>query len=50
MRAADKELIFNCFKKHFVFYALNDSDIESLLSKMAFYEVEDGEFIFKQGD
>jgi len=46
MDANGKELIFNCFKKHFVFYALNDSDMETIISKMAYYEVNDGDFIF----
>eukprot|EP01017_Pseudomicrothorax_dubius_P018366 TRINITY_DN2034_c0_g3_i3.p1 TRINITY_DN2034_c0_g3~~TRINITY_DN2034_c0_g3_i3.p1 ORF type:complete len:734 (-),score=140.48 TRINITY_DN2034_c0_g3_i3:35-2236(-) len=37
-------------RKHFVFYNLSDNELQNFVPRMFYCEVEEGEFIFKQGE
>lgn len=38
------------FKNHFVFFSLSEIAIEGLMEEMFYCYVEEGSYIFKQGD
>lgn len=46
----DNTFIITCLKNHFVFYNLNESELENIVKKMFYCQVPHNTFIFKQGD
>lgn len=46
---ADEDLIMNCLRNHYVFYALTDDELEFVMQKM-FYCENSHDFVFKQED
>ncbi|KAL4510050.1 hypothetical protein ABPG72_010243 [Tetrahymena utriculariae] len=46
----DIKFIITCLKNHFVFYNLQDSQLETLVNEMSYCEVNQGEQVIKQGD
>lgn len=46
----DLILIIRSLKSHFVFFALSQEELEFFVQKMFYCEVNEGEYIFKEGD
>lgn len=46
----DNQFIITCLKNHFVFYNLNEAELENIVKKMFYCEVPQNSHIFSQGD
>ncbi|EGR28852.1 protein kinase domain protein [Ichthyophthirius multifiliis] len=46
----DNTFIITCLKNHFVFYNLNEAELENIVKKMFYCEVAINDYIFKQSD
>jgi len=46
----DVKFLGNCLINHFVFHNLSDNELQGIVNKMFYAEVNANEFIFKQGD
>eukprot|EP01017_Pseudomicrothorax_dubius_P023633 TRINITY_DN2520_c0_g1_i2.p1 TRINITY_DN2520_c0_g1~~TRINITY_DN2520_c0_g1_i2.p1 ORF type:complete len:815 (+),score=191.06 TRINITY_DN2520_c0_g1_i2:35-2479(+) len=46
----DIMFIISCLKSHFVFYNHSDAELENIVAKMFFCEIDKNDYLFKQGD
>jgi cGMP-dependent protein kinase len=42
-------MIMTCLKNHFVFYNLDESELENIKDKMLWCRAEEGEIVYQEG-